>query len=106
MYSIKSFLCHNIQWFGRVVNHVDDNNLFFGLRGDGSSMALVTDFLYTIHHEPETRSVRSKDGNYKPYLTHMPKEILFTNIRVLNPRPAIVLIWLQSEADVENMMKV
>jgi len=60
---------------GRVVNHTPDNNLFFGLRGAGSSLAIVTEFLYIVHNEPETR-------------------------------PAIVLIWLDDEADVEHFLQV
>ena len=39
----------------RVVQHTPDNNLFFGLRGAGSSLAIVTEFLYILHDEPETR---------------------------------------------------
>ena len=39
----------------RIVDHTPDNNLFFGLRGAGSSLAVVYEFLYTVHEEPETR---------------------------------------------------
>ena len=35
--------------------HTASNDLFFGLRGAGSSLAIVTDFLYRINLEPETR---------------------------------------------------
>ncbi|XP_023326745.1 uncharacterized protein LOC111700152 [Eurytemora carolleeae] len=59
---------------GRVVQHTAANNLFFGLRGAGSSLAIVTEFLYTIHKEPETR-------------------------------PAIILAWMETEDEVEKMMK-
>jgi hypothetical protein len=37
------------------VAHQADNDLFFGLRGAGSSLAIVTEFLYRISTEPETR---------------------------------------------------
>lgn len=40
---------------GRTVMHTPSNDLFFGLRGAGSSLALATDFLYRINLEPETR---------------------------------------------------
>jgi len=60
---------------GRVVQHTSDNNLFFGLRGAGSSLAIVTEFLYILHDEPETR-------------------------------PAIILVWLDDEADVEHFLQV
>ena len=43
------------KYFYRVVQHTSDNNLFFGLRGAGSSLAIVTEFLYILHDEPETR---------------------------------------------------
>jgi len=39
----------------RKVPHTEENNLFFGLRGAGSSLAIVTRFYYIIHTEPETR---------------------------------------------------
>ena len=32
----------------------DTDNLFFALRGAGSSFGVVTEFLYTIHPTPET----------------------------------------------------
>ena len=38
----------------RTIAHTDNNNLFFALRGAGSSYAVVTEFLYTVHHSPET----------------------------------------------------
>ena len=38
----------------RTIAHTDNNNLFFALRGAGSSYAVVTEFLYTVHHTPET----------------------------------------------------
>jgi len=59
---------------GRIVNHTPDNNLFFGLRGAGSSLAVVYEFLYTVHEEPETR-------------------------------PAIILIWIETAADLENLLQ-
>ena len=54
---IKSEFVERIQFqfLFRVVQHTAANNLFFGLRGAGSSLAIVTEFLYTIHKEPETR---------------------------------------------------
>lgn len=38
----------------RTILHTENNNLFFALRGAGSSYAVVTEFLYIIHHTPET----------------------------------------------------
>ena len=35
--------------------HTTDNDLFFGLRGAGSSLAIVTEFLYTVYKKPETK---------------------------------------------------
>jgi len=60
---------------GRIVDHTSDNNLFFGLRGAGSSLAVVYEFLYTVHDEPETR-------------------------------PAIVLIWIETALELENLRQV
>ena len=37
-----------------TITHTDSNNLFFALRGAGSSYAVVTQFKYVIHPEPET----------------------------------------------------
>ena len=54
--------------------HDNKNNLFFGLRGAGSSLAIVTKFLYTVHRKPETR-------------------------------PAIILIWLNTKDDFDNILK-
>jgi hypothetical protein len=42
-------------YFSRTVVHSANNDLFFGLRGAGSSFAIVTEFLYRINKEPETR---------------------------------------------------
>ena len=36
------------------IAHTDSNNLFFALRGAGSSYAIVTKFHYIIHPTPET----------------------------------------------------
>ena len=36
------------------IPHTDSNNLFFALRGAGSSYAVVTQFKYIIHPQPET----------------------------------------------------
>ena len=33
----------------RTVTHTDNNNLFFALRGAGSSFGVVTEFLYMIY---------------------------------------------------------
>ena len=33
----------------RYIPHAGNNNLFSALRGAGSSMAIVTEFLYMIH---------------------------------------------------------
>ena len=38
----------------RTILHTENNNLFFALRGAGSSYAVITEFLYIIHHTPET----------------------------------------------------
>ena len=38
----------------RTVQHTAANNLFFALRGAGSSYGVATQFLYTVHREPET----------------------------------------------------
>ena len=38
----------------RTIAHTEENNLFFALRGAGSSYAVVTEFLYVVHHTPET----------------------------------------------------
>ena len=38
----------------RTILHTEENNLFFALRGAGSSYAVVTEFLYIVHHTPET----------------------------------------------------
>ena len=35
--------------------HTSGNDLFFGLRGAGSSLAIVTEFLYTVYRKPETK---------------------------------------------------
>ncbi len=35
----------------------EDNDLFFGLKGAGSSFGIATEFLYTVYKEPETLSV-------------------------------------------------
>ena len=37
-----------------TIVHTEDNNLFFALRGAGSSFAVVTRFRYLIHNTPET----------------------------------------------------
>ena len=37
-----------------TITHTDSNNLFFALRGAGSSYAVVTQFKYVIHPQPET----------------------------------------------------
>ena len=37
-----------------TIAHTEENNLFFALRGAGSSYAVVTEFLYVVHHTPET----------------------------------------------------
>ena len=37
-----------------IISHREDNNLFFALRGAGSSMAVVTEFVYMIEKQPET----------------------------------------------------
>merc|ERR1711915_1075453 len=39
--------------FVKTVAHTDSNNLFFALRGAGSSFGIVTEFLYTINELPE-----------------------------------------------------
>ena len=33
----------------RTVTHTEENNLFFALRGAGSSFGIVTEFLYMIN---------------------------------------------------------
>ena len=38
----------------RTVQHTSANNLFFALRGAGSSYGVATQFLYTVHRVPET----------------------------------------------------
>jgi hypothetical protein len=37
----------------RTITHTQDNNLFFALRGAGSSFGVVTEFLYMINTTPE-----------------------------------------------------
>ena len=37
----------------RWIPHAGNNNLFSSLRGAGSSMAIVTEFLYMIYETPE-----------------------------------------------------
>jgi len=37
----------------RTIPHTQDNNLFFALRGAGSSFGIVTEFLYMIRESPE-----------------------------------------------------
>ena len=37
------------------IPHSNGRDLFFALRGAGSSFAIVTEFLYTVHRTPETR---------------------------------------------------
>merc|ERR1719312_513637 len=37
----------------RTVTHTEENNLFFALRGAGSSFGIVTEFLYMINTTPE-----------------------------------------------------
>lgn len=38
-----------------TILHTSENNLFFALRGAGSSYGVVTEFRYIVHQEPETR---------------------------------------------------
>merc|ERR1711970_364932 len=52
----------------RTVPHTQDNNLFFALRGAGSSFGIVTEFLYMINTTPEAD-------------------------------PAVLLCWVETEAD-------
>jgi len=52
----------------RTVTHTESNNLFFALRGAGSSFGIVTEFLYMINETPEAD-------------------------------PAVLLSWVESEAD-------
>ena len=35
----------------------DSSDLYFGLRGAGASLGIVTEFLYTVHPHPETKAV-------------------------------------------------
>ena len=37
-----------------TIPHTSVNNLFFALRGAGSSYAVVTQFRYIVHKTPET----------------------------------------------------
>lgn len=39
------------------LNFTDSNDLYFGLRGAGASLGIVTEFLYTVHQHPETKAV-------------------------------------------------
>ena len=39
------------------VNFTESSDLFFGLRGAGASLGIVTEFLYTVHPHPETKAV-------------------------------------------------
>ena len=39
------------------VNFTDSSDLYFGLRGAGASLGIVTEFLYTVHQHPETKAV-------------------------------------------------
>ena len=39
------------------VNFTDSSDLYFGLRGAGASLGIVTEFLYTVHPHPETKAV-------------------------------------------------
>jgi len=52
----------------RTISHTESNNLFFALRGAGSSFGVVTEFLYMINQTPEAD-------------------------------PAVLLCWVESEAD-------
>merc|ERR1712106_612666 len=52
----------------RIISHTESNNLFFALRGAGSSFGVVTEFLYMINQMPEAD-------------------------------PAVLLCWVESEAD-------
>ena len=36
-----------------TIPHTDNNNLFFALRGAGSSFGIVTEFRYIVHEVPE-----------------------------------------------------
>ena len=58
-----------------TVYHNVNNDLFFALRGAGSSFAIVTEFLYTVYKTPETR-------------------------------PAVLLIWMETQADFDAMIQV
>ena len=48
-----------------IVVHTPNNSLFFGLRGAGSSLAIVTDFLYRINTEPETMYMNDQYHEFK-----------------------------------------
>jgi len=52
----------------KIVTHTESNNLFFALRGAGSSFGVVTEFLYMINETPESK-------------------------------PAVLLCWVENEAD-------
>ena len=39
------------------VNFTESSDLYFGLRGAGASLGIVTEFLYTVHPHPETKAV-------------------------------------------------
>merc|ERR1712106_743362 len=52
----------------RIISHTESNNLFFALRGAGSSFGVVPEFLYMINQMPEAD-------------------------------PAVLLCWVESEAD-------
>ena len=41
----------------KTVKLTENNDLWFGLRGAGSSFGIVTEFLYTVHRRPETLPV-------------------------------------------------
>ena len=47
---------HNYDGSGRsrIVSMTEDTDLWFALRGAGSSFAIVTEFLVTVYPEPET----------------------------------------------------
>ena len=50
---------HNYDGSGRsrTVTMTEDTDLWFALRGAGSSFAIVTEFLITVYPEPETLPV-------------------------------------------------
>ena len=69
-----------------TVTHTDNNNLFFALRGAGSSYGVVTQFKYK--HLRKIWTTFGVDANLR-YIVH----------EVPEAKPAILLAWADSSAD-------